>query len=366
MKEYDAHRLYCRLDEILRERRMTGIELHRLSGVARETITQLRNNTFVGVSSRTIARICGVLCITPNELFVVIREDIWLPIRRAKEVTIHVGSRTWNEPHPARPGMPPMVGRQFVGRWDFRAFKQISEYLIGLNLGIKVHFQDHTTDPGQGVDAGMRAAAQAVFSGGNHIILGSPIASAFTELVVCSAYRVSPFSPKNRTSFPYAFEWDDWRQVRSSIGRKGAGESFGVAEMPSNRIVAPHVIVPAGSEGTDGALIVVYRVLHVSETQKVDDESVVICLLGDSGLGTFAAAQVAIDPQFATELYPALRKTPRMRAVKCRYGREPGDPLNDNREVRQVELVPERRTAGATRAVPVRPSAALGTARALR
>lgn len=366
MKEYDNYRVHCLLKEIMRQKGISVGELHRRSGVSRDTIAQLRKNAFKGLSKRSIERICGALDITVSELFVVMPEDIWLPIRRAKEVTIHVGLRSWNEPRPARRGVP-VMGMQFIGGWDFRASMWISEYLMGLKLDIRVRFQEHITGAGRGVDPAVRASAQAIFGGGNHIVIGSPIANQFTEEVVCHAYGVPPYNPEVRSIFPYAFEWDNWRQVRSSIGRRGERKEFGIAELPSNKIVAPHVIVPSG-EGTDGALIVVYRVFN-SPAQRVvgnDDERIVICLLGDSGLATSAAARLATNPAYAAGLYPPARMVPRMRAVKCTYTREPSDALVDNREVKDAILIPERKAAGAAAASPPRQRAVGGKPHGLR
>ena len=193
----------------------------------------------------------------------------------------------------------------------------------------------------------VRASAQRLFEGGNHIVIGSPIANQFTEEVVCHAYGVPPYNPQMRDAFPYGFEWDDWRQVRSSFGWQGHHKQFGIAAVPSNKIVAPHVVVPSG-EGTDGALILVYRVFQAPTQREVgdDDERVVICLLGYSGPGTLAAAQLATNPEFAAGLYPPARTVPRMRAVACKYFRAASALPDDNREVTEVKLIPEHKQPG--------------------
>lgn len=72
-----------------------------------------------------------------------------------------------------------------------------------------------------------------------------------------------------------------------------------------------------------------------------------ICLLGYGGPGTLAAAQLATDPEFAAGLYPPARKVPRMRAVACKYFREPSALPNDNREVTEVRLIPEHKLPAA-------------------
>jgi hypothetical protein len=130
--------------------------------------------------------------------------------------------------------------------------------------------------------------------------------------------------------------------VLSSFGWQGQGKRFGVAELPSNKVVAPCVILASG-EGSDGALILVYRVFRTPAQREVgdDDERIVICLLGYSGPGTLGAAQLATNPAFAAGLYPPARQVPRMRAVACKYYRGPAAHTEDSRVVTEVNLVPE-------------------------
>jgi putative transcriptional regulator len=342
-KGHENYRVHCRLKELMSERGMTVEELHRKARIANETISQLRNNNFKGVSKRAIARICGALGITIGELFEVLPEDIWLPIRLAREVTVHFGSRSLGEPQPARSGEA-KLSRQFIGSWDFRAFMTISDYLMGLGLGIRVHFKEHITGPGRGTDPAVRASAEQLFKGGNHIVVGSQIANQFTEEVVCHAYGVAPYNPQMRGSFPYGFVWDHWRHVQSSFGWQGQGKQFGIAALPSGKIVAPHVIVPSG-DGSDGALILVYRLFQApSQREDAGDvERIIMCFLGYGGLGTQGAACVATHPSFAAGLYPLARQQPRMRAVKCTYFRHPTALFEDNRELTSFELVPEHK-----------------------
>ncbi len=342
---HENYRLHCRLKELMADRKMTVEDLHQTARVSRDTISLLRGNSFEGVRKRAIARICGVLGTGIGELFELLLEDIWLPIRLAREVTVHFGSRAFAEPRPARAGAnDPVLSRQFLGSWDFRAFQCINEYLMSLKLDIRIRFEEHITGAGRGTDPAVRASAQRVFEGGNHIIIASPVANQFAEEVVCHAYGVPPYNPQLREVFPYGFQWDHWRQVRSSFGWQGDGKQFGIAALPSGKVVAEHVVVPSG-EGKDGALILVYRVFRApsQREQNDDDERIVICLLGYGGPGTDAAARLATNPEFAAGLYPPGRRVPRMRAVTCRYFREASEAQIDNREVTEVKLIPEHK-----------------------
>jgi hypothetical protein len=99
-------------------------------------------------------------------------------------------------------------------------------------------------------------------------------------------------------------------------------------------------MVKAG-EGQDCALILVYRIF-VPPARRDDggaNERVVICILGHSGAGTLAGAQVATDPQYAAGLYPAERGVPHMRVVSATYTRAPIPTNRDNREVTGAMLV---------------------------
>jgi DNA-binding Xre family transcriptional regulator len=348
MKGHENYHVHCHLKELMTHRNMTVDQLHEAGRVGRETISQLRGNNSKAVSTQNMARICGALGVGLGDLFEVLPNDIWLPIRLTKEVTIHFGLRTFTEPRPARSGGEgAIIGRQYLGSWDFRAFKWISEYLMGLKADIRVRFEEHITGAGRGIDPAVRALAQRIFASGNHIVIASPVANQFAEEVVCHAYGVAPYNPQMRGTFPYGFVWDDWRQVRSSFGWQGHGNHFGIAALPSNKIVAPHVIVASG-EGTDGALILVYRVFQAPSQREVgdDDERIVICLLGYSGPGTLGAAQLATNPEFAAGLYPQARMMPRMRAVACKYFREASALCYDNREVTAVKLIPEHKPSG--------------------
>jgi DNA-binding Xre family transcriptional regulator len=361
MKEYENYRVHCRLKELMHEGGRKVGELHRAARISKETISQLRGNSSKAVSTRAIAHLCGELNVGIGELFEVLPEDIWMPIRLAREVTVHFGSRAVTAPEPVRAEDAAMLSCQFVGCWDIRAFQCISEYLIGLNRDIRVRLEEHITGAGRGIDPAVKASARGIFERGNHVVIGSQIANQFTEEVVCHAYDVAPYNPQMRTAFPYGFEWDHWRQVRSSFGWQGHRKHFGIAALPSNEIVAPSAIVAEG-EGPDGALILVYRLFTplAQRNGGDDDERIIICLLGYSGPGTLAAAQLATNPEHAAGLYPASRKVPRMRAVACTYFRRPGAKHEDNREVTSVSLIPEKNAPGAAQTGAEPPKRAAG------
>jgi len=339
----ENYRVHCRLKELMAAHRIGVDELHKRARVSKETISQLRGNRSKGMSNRTIARLCAFFGVRIGDLFEVLPEDLWLPMRLTKEVTIHFGSRALTTPQLVDDTDPATISCQFIGSWDFRAFQCISEHLSGLDRDIRVHLREHITGAGRGIDPAVKASAQSIFESGNHIVIGSPIANQFTEEVVCHAYDVPPYNPKMRSTFPYGFQWDRrGRLTYSSFGWQGPRRQFGIAALPSGEIVAPHVLVSEG-EGTDGALILVYRVFQPPVQRQVgdDDERIIICLLGHSGPGTLAAAQLATNPEYAAGLYPASRKLPRMRAVSCTYFREPGANFEDNRKVTSVKLIPE-------------------------
>lgn len=343
--ELENYHVHCYLRELMDERGYGVDKLHRMSGVNRGTISNLSNNSFQGVSRQNIARLCGVLNKSIEELFVVLPKDIWLPIRLSKSVTVHFGSRFLSEVRPGDDGRGDLVLRPYFGVWDFRAFQKIQEYLASLAPGIHVEFKEHITGEGRGIDPNTRSLVREIFEGsGNHILIGSPVANSFVEEVVCRAYDVEPYNPNHRKRFPYGFAWDESRSRRSSLGWRAAQNVYGIAALPSEK-----VIVPCGlgnqAEGTDGALIVVYRTGKDPKQKDggADQERIIICLLGYSGPGTDAAAQLATNSKHAAGLYPDERNRPRMRAVSCKYHR---DASNAPYRVTDVELVSASKPRG--------------------
>ena len=122
--------VHCRLRGIMDERGIKVEELHRMSGVGREAISALRGRNWQRVSGVVMGRLCATLDITPNDLFVLNPEDIWAPIKLGGELTIHYGSRSFEETQhgPDAAGESVLTG-QYVGVWDMRAYKLITEFL---------------------------------------------------------------------------------------------------------------------------------------------------------------------------------------------------------------------------------------------
>ena len=87
----------------------------------------------------------------------------------------------------------------------------------------------------------------------------------------------------------------------------------------------------------------VHRIFRppVKRTRGLDDEFIVIAILGYSGCGTLAAARlVTEDPAAAAALYPERGHTPRMGIVSVTYNRPPSvAPDDDNRQVESAALV---------------------------
>jgi DNA-binding Xre family transcriptional regulator len=325
----------------MRERGITVEELHRMSGVGRETISALRGVNWQRIGRVPMGKICGALNITPNDLFILNPEDIWAPIKFGGEVTIHYGSRSEVQRGTGAADDTVMAG-QHVGVWDMRTFDWITKYLKQSGLDVSVSLQEHLTGVERVFDPSARDSVRQIFESGNHVIIGSPIANQFTEEVVCHAYGVPPYAPHKREAFPYGFVWDSRHTITSSFGWQGIGNEFGIWSTSAGRLVAFRTMVKAG-EGQDCALILVYRIfVPPSRRQGAGyKERVVICILGHSGAGTFAGAKVATDPKYAAGLYPPERGMAHMRVVSATYTRAPIATLQDNREVTGASLVEE-------------------------
>jgi DNA-binding Xre family transcriptional regulator len=336
-------KVYCRLREIMQERHITVDALHKRARVGREAISALRSNSFERVSRVAIGRVCEALDIAINELFVLIPEDIWAPIRLAREVTIHYGSRSFAAPRKATGGPEDsLLSQQYIGARDMRAFLCIWEYLTKLGVDVKVRFQEHLTGVGRGYDPSVRDAVRQVFERGNHVVIGSPIANQFAEEVVCYAHNVEPYAPSMRQAFPYSFVWDSRRTIPSSFGWQGQGRDFGIHSARSGNLIAKSTIVREG-EGEDCALILVQRIFQPQAARPtgVADERIVIGVLGHRGPGTEAAARVTTDPKYVAGLYPPERGKPYLRVVGAKYTRAPDSSLLDNRQLTEAYLIDE-------------------------
>jgi DNA-binding Xre family transcriptional regulator len=354
--------VHCRLREIMEERGIKVEALHRMSGVGREAICALRGPNWQRVSRVVMGKLCGALNITPNDLFILNPEDMWAPIKLGGEVTIHYGSRSLDETHSGPDGADETIlTGQYIGTWDMRAFKCITEYLKQSRLDVSVSLQEHVNRKERGFDPAVRESVRQIFERGNHVVIGSPIANQFTEEVVCHAYGVPPYTPKRREAFPYGFVWDSRRTSTSSFGWQGMGKQFGIWSTRARKLVAHRTMVKAG-EGQDCALILVYRIFvpQARREHGSDKERVVICILGHSGAGTLAGAMVATDRNCAAGLYPTERGVPHMRAVRATYTRAPISTLQDNREVTEAALVEE---AAPSETAPEDPSSGGGRSR---
>jgi DNA-binding Xre family transcriptional regulator len=322
------------------DRGITVDKLHRISGVGREAIVALRKNTWKQVSRTALARICGVLDIGLDQLLELIPEDIWAPIRTSREVTVHYGSRALTGVQVAGSSDEARQFRQFVGVWDLRSINLISEYLRQWGVDIRVRLEEHVTGPERGFDPSVREAVRRLFHEGNHVLIGSPIANQFAEEAVCHAYKVTPYAPQMRQGFPYGFVWESARGVVSSFGWESVGKEIGIASTSTGKLVAWRT--PSGDgEGKDCALILVYRILQplVRRSSGGDEERVIIAILGHSGVGTYAAAELAIDPVWGPSLYPRERGKPFMGVVQATCTSSAANPPRDTREVTRWTLV---------------------------
>lgn len=334
-------RMNCRLYEKMQDPFMTVDELHRRARVGRDVISNLRWNKRTRFDPDGIARICGVVNVTLDQLFVLVPEDSLAPIRLSRGVAIHLGSRPFQRARVAT-GRPQesLLSLQGIAARDHRAAQWISEHLLKLDPRIVIRMQEHMTGFGYGFDPSMADVTRHIFERGNHVLIGSPIANPYTEYVVCHMYDVPPYVPRKREAFPYGFVWDSERSVPSSFGWQGEGPRFGIYSTKKRDLVAFRTVVPEG-DGEDCAIIVTYRVFQppAARTNGADDERIIICILGDGGPGTEAAARVATDPQYAAALYPPTRGVPHMRVVGARYTRVATPDGRDNRVVTDVYLV---------------------------
>lgn len=327
-------RLRCRLRELMDERPVTVHALHDRTGIPRQAIVDMRGNKWKHVSPRTLGGLCGELNVTLDQLFELVPDDIWAPIRLRREVTIHYGSRALRESlDGARAGEDAPL-RQFIGVWDQRAINLISEHLRATGPDILVQQVEHVTGVERGFDPAVREEARRLFREGNHVLIGSPIANQFAEEVVCHAYGAKPYAPQMRERFPYGFVWESARSVTSSFGWESVGAEFGIVSTRTGKLVAWRRTVLDG-EGRDCALILVHRIWQspVRRSSGGDEERVIIAILGHSGVGTHAAAELATDAACAARLYPPEPGKPLMRVVSATYTSSPVTPARDNREV---------------------------------
>lgn len=333
----------CRLREIMAERRIGVQELHELSGVSRASISALRTEGWKGVGRDTIGGLCGALKIDPGELFTLYERDIWYSVRTHRDVTVHFGSNSIpaTDGGPARADEAVPFDRQYVAARDFSAFRRIMDHLAGIGRDIRVRLHEHAMGRDSGYGANGADAVERVFEGGNHVVIGSPIANPWAEPIVARMYGATPYTPSERNRFPYGFVWDSRRTVQSSFGWQGVGAEFGIASTETGRLVARRSLVMRSGAGEDCALIAVCRIFQPPRQRRFgrDDARTILCLLGHGGLGTEGAAMLATDPAYSSRLFPAKTGEPGMWVVSTQYLRPIITDNRDNRHVTGVSLV---------------------------
>jgi hypothetical protein len=128
----------------------------------------------------------------------------------------------------------------------------------------------------------------------------------------------------------------------SSFGAPSGAGQLGIIETQSQRVVAERTVVPEG-EGSDCGLIMTYR-FSPPETERrlggENDDYIIIVIMGHSGCGTLASAQLLCDEETAAGLlYPEERDLPAFGVCAATYTRARSSLQLDNRIVRSAELV---------------------------
>jgi DNA-binding Xre family transcriptional regulator len=340
-----AMNIVCRLGEIMENRNVIGTQLSEMTGVSEDTITKLRNHTWQSVGRRILGRLAAALTVGVDELFVARPADIWFPIRRHKQVTVHFGS-TSSRLLDGQPdatdasGGEEMLDRQFIGVWDHRAFAHVYNYLSRTSIGsIRYEFREH--EIGSATDPFTRGD----FKKGNHIVFGSPVVNPAAEHAVCSAKEITPRTPDRASEFPFNFRWRS-RLTVSSFGARSESGALGIVDTRSQELIAQRTVVPVG-EGHDCGLIMAYRTKPPERERRLGDENddyIVIVIMGQSGCGTLASTQLLCDDENAPRsLYPLERDQAVFRVCSATYTRDPSFVGHDNRSVRHVALVENAR-----------------------
>jgi putative transcriptional regulator len=66
----------CRLSTIMGSKRLKIVELHNLTGIARDTISSLYNEKAKGITFEVMAKLCAALDCQPGDLFEYIKEEV--------------------------------------------------------------------------------------------------------------------------------------------------------------------------------------------------------------------------------------------------------------------------------------------------
>jgi DNA-binding Xre family transcriptional regulator len=340
-----AMNVVCRLGEIMEKRHVAGTQLSEMTGVSEDTITKLRNQTWQSVRRRILGRLAAALTVGVDELFVARPADIWFPIRRHRQVTVHFGSTSsrllGDQPDATdASGGEEMLDRQFIGVWDHRAFAHVYNYLSRTSIGsIRYEFKEHeiggVTDP----------FTRGDFAKGNHIFFGSPVVNPSAEHVVCCATDVTPRTPDRASDLPFNFRWQSKLTV-SSFGARSESEALGIVDTRSQALIAQRTVVSVGV-GHDCGLIMTYRSKPPERERLLGDETddyIVIVIMGQSGCGTLASTQLLCDDEKAARsLYPLERDQAVFRVCSATYTRDSSYVGHDNRVVRSVALVENAR-----------------------
>ena len=180
-----------------------------------------------------------------------------------------------------------------------------------------------------------------MFRSGNHVVIGSPLANPFTELVVCRIFAADPYTASEREKFPFGFAFESSRRVRSSFAWQAHGSEFGIFSTGTGQMVARRSLVPRGAIGEDCAVVLVYRIFQRRRDRAfvAEDARTIVCLLGHGSLGTEAAAMIATGKEHAARLFPAHYGKPEAFVVAAEYVRPLSSSGIDDRMIRDARVV---------------------------
>jgi transcriptional regulator with XRE-family HTH domain len=325
--------IVLKVRDVMREKNVTVADLKARTDLDERTIRDYRDGVVKRPTLEVLAKLAGGLGVPITRLFAEIeQEDLRSAMLRCGEVIIHKSSRTLQEVvDPGRPDHDPRyaIRREFLSTWDEQAGRVVDDYVngFGIRARSKWHPWKQQASAAQHLDD-----ADEISNGLAHVLLGSPVTSGFGERTTSWLFGVPPFQPANAGRFPYSFLWPGYRDVASAFGTRSPNDEYGILCNTTGKVVARRVLIESGKgiSGADGGLIVVSRVLVKGPTRNSTGEGLVIVLLGLSGPGTLACAEVLCDPKNAGALYPPNVGEPIMRAVACEYTRE-GDADRDDR-----------------------------------
>ena len=182
-------RVTCRLKQIMSERDLNQQELARLSGVDQERIRKLCDGRWSGVTRAVLGKLCSALDVQVHDLFESVPADVWFPVRRHRSVTVHLGSTSLEARGAGAGQSGAFLDRQGVGTWDVRALFHVYDALVRSTFGgVVLNYAEHIEDIHD------PTSVEALFRGGNHLVLGSPLVNPIAEDAVCRAWKVPPRS----------------------------------------------------------------------------------------------------------------------------------------------------------------------------